>query len=52
MITKIYYVGYVYLYHYELQLKSIIDYIISNVIDETNFLLKWKDGEDLIGIVR
>ena len=54
MITKIYYKGFVYLFHeQQLKLKSILKFIEEKITTDQNYLLRWKNTEnEFIGIVR
>ena len=54
MLTKIYYKGFVYLFHeQQLKLKSILKFIEEKITIDQNYLLRWKTTEnEFIGIVR
>lgn len=52
MITKIYFGEYVYLYHHDLNIQKLRMFIESYITRKTNYLIKWKDLDEMICIVR
>jgi hypothetical protein len=52
MITKIYYGEFVYLYHQDLTLKRLNAFIRMYITEKETYLLQWKEGDEMVGIVR